>query len=246
MFANLDAYADQIPSGLKAPQVLLSAVTAPGEGGGLRWDEDHCAALGHHQHSGLRGCRVRHWDASHWNRTAPQRWRDLHRQAYIRCTREGLKPWLLARVWERQKRGTLHVHPVLAYSTPAERRAADRYLFHLDDLRERYGFGFIERKRLVREPRSAAAYLSSYFVNGKGKKATLEESVRSGAMPRSIIHVSHRLTQVSGVTMRTLRLVRYRWILLREWALYADLLGEIPPELDARLDAVEAMLARGP
>jgi len=57
--------------------------------------------------------------------------------------------------------------------------------------------------------------LSSYFVNGKNGKLTLEESVRSGQMPRSIIHVSHRLTQGSRVTMRALRLRRFAWILKR-------------------------------
>jgi hypothetical protein len=85
----------------------------------------------------------------------------------------------------------------------------------LDDLRHHYGFGFVERKRRVREPRAAAAYLSSYFVNGKGRKASLEESVQSIWMPRSIIHVSKNLTQLSQVTMRTLRLRRYAWVLWR-------------------------------
>lgn len=111
--------------------------------------------------------------------------------------------------WELQKRGLLHVHPVLAYSTASERRAADRYLLHLAELRLKYGFGYVERKKRVREPSAAAAYLSSYFVSGKGKKVSLEESVRSKAMPRSIIHISVFLTQRSGVTMRALRLRRY-------------------------------------
>jgi len=122
---------------------------------------------------------------------------------------------MLVRVWEMQKRGLLHAHPVFAYSTLSEKVAADRYVEHLDELRHRWGFGYVERKRRVREPRAAAAYLSSYFVNGKGSKASLEESVRSEAMPRSIIHTSVVLTQRSGVTMRTLRLRRYAWKLWR-------------------------------
>jgi hypothetical protein len=138
----------------------------------------------------------------------------MHREAYQRCRREDLKPWLLLRVWEMQKRGLLHAHPVLAYSTMTEKRAADRYLEHLDELRQKYGFGFIERKRRIRDPRQAAAYLSSYFINGKGSKISLEESVQSNWMPRSIIHVSVRLTGQSGVTMRTLRLKRYLWVRL--------------------------------
>lgn len=34
-------------------------------------------------------------------------------------------------------------------------------------------------------------------------------------MPKSIIHVSVELTRVSGVTMRSLRLRRYVWVLPR-------------------------------
>ena len=185
LFGNLSAYADQLPSGLKLRHVLLSAVTAPGVEDGLGWDEDHCRALGEHRHSGLLGCRVEAAAACAWNKTAPARRRLMHGEAYRRCRREGLRPWLLTRVWEMQKRGVLHVHPVLAYSTAAERRAAERYLQLLGELRQEYGFGFVERKHLVREPKSAAAYLSSYFVAGKGRKASLQESVTSEAMPRS-------------------------------------------------------------
>jgi hypothetical protein len=216
LFGNLNAYADQVPAGIKAPRVLVSAATAPGVGGGMEWDEHHCADLGPHEHSGKLGCRVRHSQSARWNESAPARWRELHGEAYRRCVREGLKPWLLVRVWEMQKRGLLHAHPVLAYSTPRERAGADRYLEHLDALRGRYGFGFIERKQRVRDPRAAAAYLSSYFINGKGNKISLEESVQSNWLPRSIIHVSAALTQRSRITMRTLRLRRYAWVLWRE------------------------------
>jgi hypothetical protein len=215
LFCNLNAYGEQVPSGVKSPQVLVSAVTAPGVDRGMAWDEIHCAALGPHQHSGLLGCRVKPGAAEHWNKEAPRLWRLMHGEAYRRCVREGLRPWLLTRVWELQKRGLLHVHPVLAYSTAAERQAADRYLLHLGELRLKYGFGYVERKKRVREPSAAAAYLSSYFVSGKGKKLSLEESVRSKAMPRSIIHISVLLTQRSGVTMRALRLRRYAVIFPR-------------------------------
>ena len=121
----------------------------------------------------------------------------------------------MVRVWEIQKRGVLHVHPVFAYSTMEEKRSADRYLEHLAALRGRYGFGYVERKQRVREPRAAAAYLSSYFISGKGRKVSLEESVQSNWMPRSIIHVSAKLTKLSRVTMRSLRLRRYAWHLWR-------------------------------
>lgn len=216
LFANLNAYADRVPSGVREPRVLVSAVTAPGVRGGMEWDEHHCAHLGPHEHSGELGCRVKSGAASPWNESAARRWRDLHRQAYQRCKREGLAPRLLVRVWEMQKRGVLHVHPVLACSTPAEKAAGERYLKHLAELAPRYGFGYVERKRRVRHPRAAAAYLSSYFINGKGSKISLEESVQSNWMPRSIIHVSNELTRASGITMRTLRLRRYAWMLWRQ------------------------------
>jgi len=77
-------------------------------------------------------------------------------------------------------------------------------------------FGYIERKHNVREPRAAAAYLSSYFIADKGSKIGLEESVQSNWMPRSIIHVSVELTRQSQVTMRNLRLRRYAWVLWRQ------------------------------
>ena len=248
LFANLDAYADQVPGGVKAPQVCLTAVTAPGARE-LPWDEDHCRALGRHRHSGELGCRVNPHAAEEWNRTAPARWRLMHGEAYRRTRRDGLRPWMLVRVWEMQKRGVLHVHPVLAFSTPAEKRAAQRYVEHLDSLRRQYGFGFVERKQRCSEPRAAAAYLSSYFVRGKGGKATLEQSVRSNRMPRSIVHVSVLLTGISGVTMRSLRMRRYLWWRLRE------LPRELARALHDRdrflalcdeLQAVEASLARGP
>jgi hypothetical protein len=57
---------------------------------------------------------------------------------------------------------------------------------------------------------------------------------------------SSELAQASGVTMRSLRLVRYHWILRRDWARYVDVVGEVPPDLDAKLEAVNAMLARTP
>lgn len=120
---------------------------------------------------------------------------------------------------------------MFGYSTPSEKLAADRYLEHLNELRHHYGFGFIERKRRVREPRAAAAYLSSYFINGKGRKASLEESVQSNWMPRSIIYVSTKLTQRSQVTMRTLRLGRFAWIVWRDHFADDPACDEITPLL---------------
>ncbi len=207
LFENLQAYADDAPMGWK-PKVLLGAVTAPGVDQ-LPWDEEHCAALGAHNHSGLLGCRVLRPQAAAFNASASARWRDLHRRAYRLTIRDGFDPpFLVARVFEMQHRGVLHVHPVLGYTTAWDQEGARRYMDWVATFADHYGFGFVERKERVKTARQAAAYLSSYFVKGRRGKLSLEESVRSREMPRSIVHVSHRLTQTPGCTMRGLRMVR--------------------------------------
>lgn len=210
LFENLQAYADSAPVDRKQ-LVLQTAVTAPGVAV-LPWDADHCSAMGPHHHTGDLGCRAAPLLAASWNASAPERWRDLHRVVYVRCRREGLAPWMLVRVWELQHRGVLHVHPVLAFTTAIEQRSARRYVQLLAELSPRYGFGFVERKIAPMPAGAAAAYLSSYFIGGRGRKAKLEESVRHAGMPRSIIHVSHRLTGATGCTMRRLRRLRFLYV----------------------------------
>ena len=191
------------------------AVTAPGADE-LPWDAEHCAALGVHHHSGKLGCRVQRVHARAWNETASARWRALHRRAYQEVRRRGLKPTMLVRAFERQHRGVLHVHPVLAFTRVEERLAAHLYAEALSRLARDYGFGFTERRLRPISRRGAAAYLSAYFVTGKKGKETLQESVRSPDMPRSIIHVSVELTQRTGVTMRELRFRRFVYYVARE------------------------------
>jgi hypothetical protein len=208
---NLDHYAAIAPIDRRA-SVMMTTVTAPGRDV-LPWSND-CAVMGDHKHSGPHGCRVDPLKAGAWNASAPARWRRLHRQAYTLCVRAERKPTMLARVWEMQWRGVLHVHPVLGFTTASEQLAARLYLRHLDELAPMYGFGFVERKRLVMPARAAAAYLSSYFVTGSKEKATLQQSVMHKGMPRSIVHVSTNLTMRTGCTMRRLRLARFihvRW-----------------------------------
>jgi hypothetical protein len=215
--------------------ILLSAVTAPGVGC-LPWDERVCAGLGEHEHSGKLGCRVQESAAARWNREALGRWRRLHRRAYqdtVKRLGRG-SVFLVARVWEVQARGVLHVHPVLAYGTARQMTGARAYLGRLAELAPQYGFGFVERKVKPQQAVNAAAYLSSYFVKGKRGKQALWESVQSPAMPRSIIHVSIRLTQKTGCTMRTLRLKRavfYVWraeLPLKEVRALATILQAFP------------------
>lgn len=215
LFRNLEAVQGEI---------VLGAVTAPGARE-LAWDEGACRGLGDHEHSGRLGCRVDGSAAREWNESAPDRWRRLHRRAYQdtvkRCGRDSV--WMVARVWEMQTRGVLHVHPVLALVTARQRAGARCYVGRLAELAPQYGFGFVEGKVKPQPAVNAAAYLSSYFVKGRRGKATLWESVRSSAMPRSIVHVSVKLTQETGCTMRLLRLGRFMWVIWRMAVPYREL-----------------------
>jgi hypothetical protein len=105
----------------------------------------------------------------------------------------------------------LHVHPVVACATPRQKAAAEHYRDRLETWGGEYGFGFVSRKFRPQPGRAAAAYLSAYFCHGKRDKMTLRESVTTPDMPRSIVHVSTRLTQRTGVTMRELRFRRFVW-----------------------------------
>jgi hypothetical protein len=110
-------------------------------------------------------------------------------------------------------RGVLHVHPVLAAGTAREMAGARAYVARLAELASQYGFGFVERKPKPQPSAGAAAYLSSYFVKGRGRKVALWESVTSDAMPRSIVHVSVALTQATRCTMRSLRFQRALFVI---------------------------------
>lgn len=216
LFAALEAYEElcRVPEA----RVLLLTVTAPGREGGMRWDESVCSHRGPHRHSGPDGCRVERAASAAWNERAPSWWRELNREASQAAHRAtGRRPVLIARPWEMQRRGLLHVHPLLGYSTPAEKAAADAYMRELSARAARHGFGFVDRKRQIRAPGASAAYLSSYFVAGKKGKLSLRETVTSQAMPVSIVYVKPELSQRSGVTMRSLRLKRYLWRLGNGW-----------------------------
>lgn len=217
LFENLKVYGGN---------VKLMTVTGPGEAGGLSWDEDACRHLGPHTHSGLLGCRVHQAPGEAFNRRAPSWWTALHNEAAQAAHRlTGARPRLLVRIWEMQKRGVLHVHLVVGAGSLQERRSADVYQGELHDRAAKHGFGFVDRKDEVREAMAAAAYLASYFVKGKGKKATLQESVTVKGMPRSIAYVDPRLSRRSGITMRSLRLRRYAWCLWRSdelWQRFAE------------------------
>jgi hypothetical protein len=59
--------------------------------------------------------------------------------------------------------------------------------------------------------REVAAYLSSYFVIGRGHKAPLTEAVLNPELPLLPLYVSRRLTQATKTTMRNKRRQRHLW-----------------------------------
>ena len=85
----------------------------------------------------------------------------------------------------------------------------------LCDLAPSKGFGFVDGWEKIRHKIKpgveAAAYLSGYFVKGKGRKATLTENVQDGDLPRLIVFVGRSLTAKTACTMRNLRLARRLW-----------------------------------
>lgn len=213
LFGALRAYGDLVR--VRSPRIRMITITAPGADAGLDWDEGICSHRGPHRHSGPDGCRVSAAPAAAWNERAPGWWRQLHHDAKQAADRSGRgRLNLLVRAVEQQRRGLLHWHVVVGYSTPSERAAADAYVRELSERSPAAGFGFVDRKRDVKEPTAAAAYLASYFVTGKGGrgKIALTESVRSDALPPSIFYVKPQLSQRSGLTMRTLRMRRYLWV----------------------------------
>jgi hypothetical protein len=165
--------------------------------------------------SGRIGCRVNPDMAEAFNRHAGKWWSELHRRSKMRADRAtGFKGKILARVWEKQARGLAHLHGVIAVSTPDERAWAEEYLVALRELAPICGFGFVDGWEKVSRKfwpgDQAGAYLSSYFVAGRGHKG-LTENVLAGDLPRLVVYVGRHLTAQTGVTMRTLRQARRLW-----------------------------------
>jgi hypothetical protein len=116
---------------------------------------------------------------------------------------------------EAQKRGAVHVHYALGVETALELRAAKAFRRHLERLSQspRYSFGHVNGKFVRPRPaREAAAYLSSYFLGGRGHKAKLTEAVHNAELPRMPLYVSRRLTRVTKTTMRNKRRQRHAWV----------------------------------
>jgi hypothetical protein len=194
---------------------VMFSVTAPGADL-YPFDRSLCRHSPDEKCSGRIGCRVDPELAEAFNRRAGKWWSELHRAAKTRADRAtGRKGKLLARVWEKQARGLAHLHGVLVVEKPGDVMWAKAYLIALRELAPRYGFGFVDGWEKVGRKfwpgDQAGAYLSGYFVGGRGRKAAITETVLAGDLPRLVVFVSRDLTERTGCTMRSLRNTRRLW-----------------------------------
>lgn len=228
---------------------VMFTVTAPGADV-YPFDPEFCRHGAGVKCSGRIGCRVSRTDEAAFNGGAGTAWSNLHRRAKIRADRAtGHRGRIVARVWEKQRRGLAHLHGVLAVSTPQELTWAQAYVEALRELAPAFGFGFVDGwERLSRKfwpGDQAGAYLSSYFVSGRGRKASITENVQDGNLPRVLVLVGTHLTQQTGVTMRSLRLARRLWA-LREGLIESDGLAEWDAVVAACVLDRQPLPARGP
>jgi hypothetical protein len=185
--------------------------------------------------------------ARRWNRQAIEEWRRMHRKAAQRAQRHARASggaWrVIAREWEFQRRGVLHVHVVVPMATPLERLASQVYANALDELRHRHGFGYVDRGRRTRKgsvwrrmlevvpQERAARYLAKYVAGVKRDgRLAITETVLHPDVPGHVVYVGRHLTRATGCTMRSLRLRRRAFTLtdratllgLDPWALCGD------------------------
>lgn len=194
---------------------VMFSVTAPGADL-YPFDPRFCSHSPSNRCSGRIGCRVDPVVAQAFNKAAGAWWSELHRVAKLRADRAtGIKGKLLARVWEKQKRGLAHLHGVLDVSTPEKRVWARVYVTALGELAPSKGFGFVDGWHKIgrRSWRGvqAGAYLSTYFAGRRGSKMAITENVLAGDLPRVVVFVGRDLTSQTGCTMRSLRNARRLW-----------------------------------
>jgi hypothetical protein len=194
---------------------VMFSVTAPGSDL-YPFDPRFCSHPPGERCSGRRGCRVNPEVAKAFNAHAGKWWSELHRAAKVRADRAtGFKGKLAARVWEKQKRGLAHLHGVISVESPEHVRWAEAYITALCEMAPRYGFGFVDGWHKVGRRFwpgvQAAAYLSSYFAGGRGRKMAITENVLAGDLPKLVIFIGRDLTSLTGCTMRSLRHARRLW-----------------------------------
>jgi hypothetical protein len=219
---------------------VMFSVTAPGADL-YPFDPTLCSHGPGMKCSGRIGCRVTPDVAEAFNRMAGSWWSELHRAAKVRADRAtGYKGKIACRVWEKQKRGLAHLHGVVPVETPEQVRWAEAYITALREMAPRYGFGFVDGWARVGRRFwpgvQAAAYLSSYFAGGRGRKMAITENVLAGDLPRLVVFVARNLTGRTGCTMRGLRNARRLWasrelgldpprLTIDEWLAAAAMLG---------------------
>src|SRR4051794_20021767 len=219
---------------------VMFSVTAPGADL-YPFDPRYCSHAAGETCSGRRGCRVDPEVAAAFNGKAGKWWSELHRAAKTRADRAtGFKGKIATRVWEKQKRGLAHLHGVVSVATPQELAWAEAYINALRGMAPRYGFGFVDGWQKVGRKFwpgvQAAAYLSSYFAGGRGRKMAITENVLAGDLPRLVVFVGRDLTRATGCTMRSLRHARKLWasrawltekprLTYAEWLAAAAMLG---------------------
>lgn len=116
------------------------------------------------------------------------------------------------------KRGVFHVHLVVGVRHPAQMAYLDAFIALLERGAPRYGFGReFHRGRRYRGGGAAAKYAARYSAGAEG--VALAEAVKHVRWyEQSQVRVSCQsrpLQRASGVTMRTLREARCRWVLKR-------------------------------
>lgn len=225
------------------PHVRLITVTPPGADV-LPWDPTLCTERGPHDHSGPAGCKVERNAAEEWNLSVPRRWTGLHKKAQQRIVREfGRRAQVLARVFQLQARGLLHVHVVMDDETLSDRIVVERYVVHLKELAPEWGFGFVDAKDSRMDRGRAARYLSGYFAGDETSQ--LAQAVTRPDAPRRPVYICPTLTQFTRCTMRRLRRVRHLYMIRRDRTLFAKA-GQLPRWFHdaAEHAAVSALLVR--
>jgi hypothetical protein len=196
-------------------KAVMYTLTPPGAAV-LPFDRERCSHSPQVTCSGLRGCVVELGARRRWNATFQRRLSRLYETVQEAVRREvGVRANVLAVGKEAQKRGAVHAHYVLGVETADELRAAKAFRRHLERLSRnpRYSFGHVNGKFVRPKPaREAAAYLSSYFLGGRGHKAKLTEAVMNVELPRLPLFVSRRLTAVTNTTMRNKRRQRHLYV----------------------------------
>lgn len=194
---------------------VMYTLTPPGSDV-LPWHRARCSHEDGVPCSGARGCVIQERARMIWNATCQRRLSRLYETVQAAVRREvGERANVLAVGKEAQKRGAVHVHYVLGVESAVELRAAKAFRRHLERLSKapRYSFGHVNGKFVKPKPaREAAAYLSSYFLGGRGHKAKLTEAVLNRELPRLPIYVSRRLTAVTKTTMRNKRRQRHLYV----------------------------------